>query len=53
MPFQSAKQERWMFANKPEMAKDWAKKYGNAPGMTHSKTKAKSMRDRMFEALKK
>lgn len=24
MPFQSKAQERWMFAKKPEMAKEWA-----------------------------
>lgn len=26
MPFVSKKQARWMFANKPEMAKEWANK---------------------------
>jgi|TARA_R110000744_G_C18900323_1_gene509174 galactose-1-phosphate uridylyltransferase len=26
MPFKSDKQERWMWANKPEMAKKWSKK---------------------------
>lgn len=25
MPFKSAKQRRWMFANKPRMAKRWAR----------------------------
>lgn len=25
MPFKSEKQRRWMFANKPKMAKRWAK----------------------------
>jgi hypothetical protein len=24
MPFKSAKQKKWMFKNKPEMAKKWA-----------------------------
>lgn len=28
MPFQSAKQRAWMFANKPRMAKRWAREYG-------------------------
>ena len=28
MPFQSAKQRRFMFAKHPEIAKRWAKKYG-------------------------
>lgn len=26
MPFQSKAQARWMFSNKPEMAKEWASK---------------------------
>ena len=28
MPFKSKKQMKYMFANKPEIAKRWAKKYG-------------------------
>jgi hypothetical protein len=28
-PFKSEKQRRWMWKNKPEMAKEWAKKYGS------------------------
>lgn len=32
MPFKSEKQRRWMWANKPKMAKRWAK---------HSKRKKK------------
>ncbi len=28
MPFKSKKQMKWMFSNKPEMAKRWVKKYG-------------------------
>jgi hypothetical protein len=31
MPFRSARQRRWMFANKPRLAKEWAKKYGTKP----------------------
>ena len=26
MPFESEKQKRWMYANKPEMAKEWSAK---------------------------
>jgi hypothetical protein len=26
MPFKSKKQAKWMFANKPKMAKEWASK---------------------------
>lgn len=29
MPFKSAKQRRWMFANKPALARKWVKKYGS------------------------
>lgn len=29
MPFKSAKQRRWMYANKPGLARKWSKKYGN------------------------
>jgi hypothetical protein len=28
VPFKSKRQARWMFANKPALAKKWAKKYG-------------------------
>jgi hypothetical protein len=28
MPFKSSKQRAYMFANKPTLAKKWAKKYG-------------------------
>ena len=28
MPFRSKAQMKWMFANKPKMAKKWADKYG-------------------------
>jgi len=31
MPFKSQKQEKYMFANHPKIAKEWADKYGNAP----------------------
>lgn len=29
MPFKSKKQARWMFSQKPEMAKEWASKTPN------------------------
>ena len=29
MPFKSKKQKKWMWANKPAMAKKWTKKYGS------------------------
>lgn len=31
MPFRSEKQRRWMWKNKPAMAKKWTKKYGSKP----------------------
>jgi|TARA_R100001224_G_scaffold40924_1_gene23498 hypothetical protein len=29
MPFKSAKQRAYLYANEPEVAKSWAKKHGN------------------------
>lgn len=29
MPFKSEKQRRWMWVNKPGLAKKWTKKYGS------------------------
>lgn len=29
MPFKSKKQRAYLYANEPEIAKRWAKKYGN------------------------
>ena len=31
MPFKSEKQKRYLFANEPEIAKQWASKYGTKP----------------------
>lgn len=28
MPFKSEKQRRWMWKNKPKLAREWAHKYG-------------------------
>lgn len=39
MPFKSEKQKRWMYANKPEMAKEWSDKYGSKPKKTSKKAK--------------
>ena len=36
MPFKSAKQKRYLFANKPKLAKKWAKEY-NEGGPINSK----------------
>jgi len=32
MPFQSDKQKRWMYANEPEIAREWSDRYGAANG---------------------
>jgi len=29
MPFKSSAQRKWMFVNKPKLAKKWTKKYGS------------------------
>jgi len=29
MPFKSEKQRKWMWVNKPEIAKKWTKRYGS------------------------
>lgn len=29
MPFKSAAQRRWMWANKPALAREWTEKYGS------------------------
>lgn len=42
MPFKSKAQERWMFSQKPEMAKEWA-----------SKTNQKKLPERVKPAVKK
>ena len=34
MPFKSKKQKKWMRANKPAMAKKWAKKYNKGGGIS-------------------
>lgn len=39
MPFRSAKQRRFMFANHPKIAHRWAKKYGTKPRPKKSKKK--------------
>jgi len=31
MPFQSEKQRRWMWKNKPDMAKKWTDEHGSTP----------------------
>ena len=39
MPFKSVRQRKWMYANKPALAKRWSKKYGNKTKTGRSTTK--------------
>ncbi len=43
MPFKSKKQQRWMFVNEPEMAKEWASKtnFKKLPEKAKKKNKKK------------
>lgn len=41
MPFRSEKQRRWLWANKPALAKRWAHKYGSKPRPKKKKGKGK------------
>jgi hypothetical protein len=39
MPFVSTKQRKWMWANKPVLARKWTKKYGGKVKTTRSSKK--------------
>ena len=41
MPFQSKAQAKWMFANKPAMAKEWASKTKSIKALPKKKKKKK------------
>jgi len=41
MPFLSDSQRRWMFANHPEIAKEWAKETPNIKNLPEHVTKKK------------
>lgn len=41
MPFRSERQRRYMWAKHPEIAREWAHKYGSKPQPTKKKAKAK------------
>ena len=42
-PFKSKSQERFMMANKPEIAKKWKKKYGVKKNLNEKIKKAKTV----------
>jgi hypothetical protein len=37
MPFKSEKQRRYLWANEPEIAKNWTEEYGSSPRQSKSK----------------
>lgn len=37
MPFRSKKQRRWLWANRPDIARRWTKRYGSRPKAKKSK----------------
>tara|TARA_R100001443_G_scaffold68178_2_gene76941 strand:+ start:7103 stop:7228 length:126 start_codon:yes stop_codon:yes gene_type:complete len=41
MPFKSKKQRSFLYANKPEIAKKWSKKYGSKIAKKETKKKRK------------
>jgi len=44
LPFKSSKQERFMFANHPQVAVKWLKEYGHAPDWKKPKKNRRSNR---------
>lgn len=42
MPFKSKQQMKWMFANKPEMAQEWADKTKNTKKLPEKVTKPRA-----------
>ena len=44
MPFKSKAQQRWMFANKPEMAKEWASETRNLKRLPEKASSSKASR---------
>jgi len=43
MPFRSERQRKWMFKNKPELAKKWSGKYGSK--IVQKKKKKKKVKE--------
>lgn len=42
MPFKSEKQRKYLWANKPKIAKDWTAKYGSKPRKKSTRATRKS-----------
>lgn len=47
MPYKSEKQRKWMYANRPDIAKDWEEKGHNYIKGEKREKKKKSLRERM------
>lgn len=52
MPFRSKSQERWMFSNKPEMAKRWAKETPDINALPNKVKKKKVYKIKIDNKLK-
>lgn len=50
MPFKSEKQRKFLWANEPEIAKEWTRKYGNKPKGTKRKTPTDWKREKQKES---
>jgi len=46
MPFVSSKQRKWMWANRPALAKKWTKKYGSKSIEEKEKEKEKEKEEK-------
>jgi len=53
MPFESKKQAKWMFTNKPNMAKEWATKTPSIKALPEKKFQGKGTRARLNTAAEK
>lgn len=53
MPFKSKKQMRWMFSNKPDMAKEWASETSSISKLPESKSGFNKLGDYMRQKKKR
>jgi len=53
MPFKSKNQKSWMFANKPEMAKEWASETKSIKSLPEKVSGKKSGRKKVKRTRKK
>lgn len=50
MPFKSEKQRRYLWANEPELAREWTEKYGSGVQEERAEKKPKRKRKRKKKA---